>query len=116
MKTCIKTKTGIIAPPRPREKVLIVMYSDGWIEVYADKNVDAHIAQRLHITNPKNATNADEYLESTLPRCYRELYWPIKLRASGQCKKVTPEQALNTHLEMHLLREIRNLGEVFTHG
>jgi len=66
--------------------------------------------------NPTNVNLADEYLESTLPRCYRDLYWPVKLRATGQSRKVMAEQALDTHLNLQLLREIRSLGKVFTHG
>jgi hypothetical protein len=99
----------------PRPKVLIVLHSDGWVEAYAEKNVDVHIVQRLHITNPVNVNLADEYIESTVPRCYRDLYWPVKLRAISQCRLVTPEQRLDAHLDLQLLREIRNLGEVFKH-
>jgi hypothetical protein len=99
-------------PPAPRSKVLIVLYSDGWVEAYAEKYVDVHIVQRLHITNPANANLADEYLESTIPRCYRDLFWPIKRRAMGQCRKVTAEQRLDAHLDLQLLREIQSWGGV----
>ena len=110
--------SGFLPPgqrPAPRSKVLVVLHSDGWVEAYAEKNVDVHIVQRLHITNPANVHLADEYTESTIPRCYRDLYWPVKLRALGQCRRITAEQCLDKHLDLQLLREIRNLGEVFSH-
>ena len=41
-------KTNTIFPPRPREKVLIVLHDDGWVEAYAEKNVDVYIVQHSY--------------------------------------------------------------------
>lgn len=98
--------------------MLIVLHSDGRVQCFADRNVDVHIAHRLNSVideTPDGANRLDEYLESTLPRSFRNLYWPVKLRAFDQCRKITAGQTLNTRLELELLKEIRTLPEVFAH-
>jgi hypothetical protein len=97
--------------PRPeRKKVLVVLHSDGWVEAYSDKTVDVYITQRLHTEDDASVHLVDEYLERSLPKVYRRLYWPVKLRAVGQCRRVTPEAMLDRRLALDLLAALRQIG------
>ena len=99
-------------PPRPpRVKVLVVLHSDSWVECYADKTVDVHIVQRLHVENDASVHLVDLYLEGLLPKCYRRLHWPVKLRAADQCRKVTPEMMLERRWNLDFLAALREVGQ-----
>lgn len=96
-------------PPRPREKVLVVLHADGFVEVFGKENIDVHIARRLHVENERGdlSTLLDEYTTATMPRCYRGLYMPNKCREIGNIESITPEQALDTLYELSILRLLR---------
>ena len=100
------TKNPAAKPRRPREKVLVVLHADGFVEAYAERHVDVHIVNRLQVEDERGelATAVDEYMEATLPRKYRGLNWPNKLRAIGNMKTITPETALDTLYQLHILR------------
>ena len=102
------------APPRKeRIKMLVVMRGNGLIEVYADDHVDVHMVNRLDVGDltAEGATLLDEYHMGTMPRCYRRLYWPKKLRAMGFYEKITPEQALDTLAKKSIVRGLRAMRE-----
>ena len=100
-----------VRPPRPeRVKVLAVLHSDNWVEIYADKHVDVAIVNRVHAINPASANLVDQVLELSIPRCYRRLYEPVNLRAADKCRKVTAEDVLDTRWQLDLLRELREIG------
>lgn len=105
-------------PPRPREGVFVVLHSDGWVEVFAEKHVDVAIVNRLHATDvsPEFATDLDQYTGLSAPRCYRKLYWPNKLRATGQIVKQTFEQEGIRLQNVKTLRKIRAAVEPLTRG
>lgn len=97
----------VIVKPR-RERVLVVLHSDGWVEVYARRNVDVRIVNRLHVTGG-DATTADildALVECDLPQCYRWLYYPRRLRDVGQVRRITPEQKLVAVEDAGLVREV----------
>ena len=98
-------------PPPRREKVLVVLHSDGWVEVYAERHIDVKVVQKLHTIDEsaEMATLLDEYIETTIPKCYRDLYVPVKLRAQDQCRLITADQAADTLLDLYYLRELQKL-------
>jgi hypothetical protein len=100
--------------PHPRrEKVLIVLDADGWVEVYGGRNIDVKIAHRLKTvgTSPETAKLIDQYLESFLPSYYRNLFVPIHLRAQDQCRMVTPDMEADRLEELYYLRELQALDD-----
>ena len=76
---------------QPREAVLVVMHADGWVEVFAEKNVVVHIATFPCVYSAKVANAAEQYVELMMPWRYRKLYWPVKLRAADTVRKATLE-------------------------
>ncbi|MCD4728166.1 MAG: hypothetical protein K8R46_10920 [Pirellulales bacterium] len=102
-------KPAKVRPPRKREKVLVVMHPGGLVEVYASADVDVHICNRLFVDGDTGdlATAVDEYLEATLPKQYRGLHWPNRLRAVGMLEKITPESAMDTLYQLYILRGLR---------
>lgn len=101
------------AAPRRRERVLVVTRADGFVEVFGNRNVDVHIVNRLHVEDERGdlSTRIDEYLTETLPRPYRELYWPSKRRKVGNVECVTPERALDTLRDLAVIRQVRSVEE-----
>jgi hypothetical protein len=97
----------VIVKPR-RERVLVVLHSDGWVEVYARRNVDVRIVNRLHVTggDAMTADILDALVECDLPKCYRWLYYPRRLRDVGQVRRITPEQKLVAVEDAGLVREV----------
>jgi hypothetical protein len=115
MKSEITRDTRPIAPPRPpqpeRVKVLVMLHSDAWVEVYADKRVDVRIVQRLYVEDDASVNLVDEHLERSLPEVYRRLYWPVKLRAAALVRRVTPETALSTLIDLDIIEALRQFRE-----
>lgn len=96
--------------PRRREKVLVVMHPDGLVEIYGGRELDVCVAQRLHV--PQHCEPAAEnYLDGTLPKRYRGLFFPGKLRATGLCETVTPEKALDTLWRLEILKGLRAMRQ-----
>ena len=99
-----------VAPGAPRPTptpVLVVLNPDGFVEVYGD-NISVHIAQRLDVAPaPYNERVADELLDAKLPWRFKQIYFPSKRRACGQCRRVTVEDELDRQLRLELARECR---------
>lgn len=77
-----------------REKVLVIVNADGWIEVYAERWIDV---KTLELWPEQNADDA----VPKLANCYKELHWPYKLRATGYPKfSVRPGEVLPTREEL----------------
>lgn len=72
-----------------REPVLVVLHSDGWVEVYGErKRVSVQVVQRVHSTADGVADLLDEAVERDAKR-HAELYYPRNLLTTGQCERVT---------------------------
>ena len=94
---------------REREKVLVVLHADGYVEVFAGRHVDVRIAQLLDV-HLDDEPLAEEYLEVSVPACYRDLYWPSRLRAMGMVERISPQQELDAQRAVAAIRELRAIG------
>jgi hypothetical protein len=99
------------APRTPRVKVLVVLHSDGWVEIFAADNVDVAIRHRLHTEADASVNLVDEYLERSLPAAYQRLYLPQKLRAFDQCRKVTVEDEIEKRILLQVLAALREVHQ-----
>jgi hypothetical protein len=97
-------------PPKARVRVLVVLSSNGFVEIFGPPEVDAHVAQRLDVP-PECEIKAEEYLDATLPKRYRDLFFPGKVRAIGLVQKITPEQAGDTLWKLSILRGLRAMRQ-----
>lgn len=90
-----------------REPVLVVLHSDGWVEVYGDrKRVNVRVVQRVHSTADDVADLLDELVESDAKR-HGDLYFPRNLIAQGQCERVTAADRLDTATQLAMIEGVR---------
>lgn len=89
-----------------RRKVLVVLYSDGWVEAYSTKDVDVRCVVKPYASTPEGGAIADRYLEATLPGQYAELYAPGNRRNADKCRKVTAAQLLAARCDLELLKTL----------
>jgi hypothetical protein len=92
--------------------VLLVLNSDGYVELFGPAEVVAHVALRL-ATDGGNAGEvaADELLTVTLPRPYREIFFPRNLRASGIVERRTAGDELDRRAALATLQDLRDFRE-----
>ncbi len=107
--TRLANQAAVVIPLPQRQKVLVVLHADGFVEVFGERHVDVHIVNRLHVEDEdaSQANLLDAYHEGTMPWCYRQLYWPNKLRAVGLVEKRTPEKMLDTIWQLSILKGLR---------
>jgi len=95
--------------PQKRTRVLVVLSSNGFVELFADKDVDFHVAQRLHVDTIEAERLAEDLLDITIPKSFRNLFFPGKLRATALVEKITAETALDTLYKLSILRGLREM-------
>lgn len=93
-----------LLPKQKREPVLVVIHSDGWVELYAEKAVDAKIVLRPCATSDPHLL--DQFVEDQLAQRHQDLYYPNKLKAFDLCRKITPERLLDSQYELSIIRAI----------
>lgn len=96
-------------PKAARVPVLVVLHSDGYVEVFGE-HLDVHLVQALAAEQPEEVL-ADEYLDATLPRRFRDLHYPYNLVAAACCERRTAEDELYRRLALELVREARALWQ-----
>ncbi len=75
-----------------RSRVLVVLYSDGWVEAYAERSTLVKVVTKIDAPTPEAGQLAERYLDLALPRVYADLYWPVKRCAVGLCETLTAER------------------------
>ena len=98
------------APAKPREAVLVVLHHDGWVEVYGEHSIDVHIAVMPRMATPEGERLADEYLELTLPKRFRKIYFPGNRRAADMMRKVTPQDIAEKKWAQEMCKVIGNIA------
>ena len=76
---------------------------------YGEEQVDVRIVNRLDVAyeDGELAHLVDEYLEGNLPRMYRHLFWPKKVRATGQAQQITPAGEVDRLVDLDMLHAIQ---------
>ena len=94
---------------RQRTGVLVVLNSDGFVEVYGSLGFQSisRSGTRRMATRLKHC---DEYLDHVLPRPFKELYYPNKLQTVGLCRRITVADEINRRVDLAVLRELRALA------
>lgn len=77
--------------PPPRQAVLVVVHTDGYLEAFADKSVDVRFARMLEFDTPAGEDFAEQCFEMLLPRRYRDLWRRDFLRANGTTDLLRPQ-------------------------
>ncbi len=93
----------------PREAVLIALHGDGYVEAFAAKNVDIKIVSVPHC--PGNEILAEDTVERTLRHRYRDLYWPVNVRASAMHRPLLPSTMARAVVVRDCLSSINTLAE-----
>ena len=81
----------------------MLLHHDKWVEVYAEKNIDARVAVMPHMTTPEGERLAEQYLELTLPKRYRALYWPGSRRAADMVRTIKPQDIARQKWELEMM-------------
>ena len=90
-----------------RQKVLIILHADGFIEAYADREqVDVKTVVMPHSTD---AILAEEYVELTLTKPYRDIYFPLNRRAVDNVRTLLPSQIMQQQLDREFLDILTDL-------
>ncbi len=73
-----------------RHAVLVVSYDDGFIESFAEKNIDVRFARMPVATSLETQCQAEDVLLDRLPKRYSDLFWPNLRRSSGTTRALYP--------------------------
>lgn len=96
--------------PTQREAVLVLAHGDGWLEAFAEKHVDVRIEMVPYMTTQAGEILAEEYVELSVPKRYRDVYWPNLRRAADMMRVVRPSDIAWREYDLELLRAIQQLG------
>lgn len=100
------TRTGKsnLTPPR-REQVLVVAHGDGFIQAFAEGHIDIRIVMMPMVDGSSHGEIlAEEWLERSVPDCYRRIFWPGNVRATAMHERVRPSNIAVGETELALLR------------
>lgn len=93
---------------RHREKVLVLLNADGFVECFASKQVDIHVTNVPQASTPAAEIAAQEYVGLTIPRSYRDVYWPSYRRAAELMRTITATDIMRRDADVELLQSIQN--------
>ncbi|MCO6047951.1 hypothetical protein NG895_28950 [Aeoliella sp. ICT_H6.2] len=106
-------QNGPPAPP-PRQAVLVLAHADGWLEAFAERNIDVLIVMVPTTGTVAGEVVAEEFLDQTLPLRYRDLHWPIKRRAADKLRIVRPSDLVRRQHDLALLQGLDAVEQRFT--
>ena len=98
--------------PTQREAVLILAHGDGWIEAFAEKHVDVRIEMVPWMTTPAGEILAEEYVELSVPKRYRDVYWPNLRRAADMVRTVRPSDIERVAWNLEFLDAVTEAGRI----
>ena len=87
----------------------MVLSSDGFVEVFGGREVDCHVAQRLAVDSIEAERMAEEFLDGTLPKRFRELFLPGMLRRPGLSSGLRRKRRIDTLWQLEILKGLREL-------
>ena len=95
------------AKSRQREKVLIVLNVDGFVEVYAEDHVDCRIVNRVDVSDPEAEILAERVVEKQLPPAYCDLFYPGGRRAIGNVESIRPSDLWQRETNSRIHKTLR---------
>ena len=95
-------------PPFKRTDALVVLHPDGYVEFFGEPGLRVHVATALAVAPPEEVL-AERYLDQGLPKWAERLHYSNKLRASGQCRRVTAKDELERRHDLHIVRGLADL-------
>lgn len=110
------TSYHISKRPTQREAVLVLAHGDGWIEAFGEKHIDVRIEMVPYVTTQPGEILAEEYVETSLPKRFRDVYWPGDRRAADMLRVVRPCDIAWREYDVGLLRAIQELGKTQEEG
>ena len=107
-------KRSIVLPSanrfrRPRPvPVLVVLHSDGYVEVFGSDAVRPVVVNRLD--SCADPLLIDEYLETQIPRSHRPIHLPRCLRGTGSLEQLTAAGEIDRLSRLQTLERIERVG------
>ena len=92
---------------REREKILVLLYHDGFVEVYGDKHIDCRIVNVPVTGLAAGEILAEQFVELTIPRCYRDIYFPTAKRATELLRPARSSDIAYRKWSVELVRQIQ---------
>lgn len=80
--------------PRMRQAVLVAVHGDGYLEVFANQNIDVRIVRMPVAHTLRGEQIAEDCFELMLPRRWRDIWRRDHLRSNGSTAPLTAEAAL----------------------
>lgn len=99
----------------PRTPVLIEVHADGYLEVYARKDVDVYFVDRPVANSPSAGTKVDEIVDLLIPRRYRELRWANLRRSYLPARTTAADLLLRLQLQAEW-KALTKLGNIMRRG
>jgi hypothetical protein len=84
--------------------VLVAIHSDGYIEVFGERDIDVRIVNVPAVGSVRGEILAEEFIELNLPPRHRAVYAPGMIRAAKCGRKVTPQEIADVRTSLQLLR------------
>ncbi|WP_442485599.1 hypothetical protein [Aeoliella sp. SH292] len=97
--------------PQP---VLLLAHADGWLEVFAERHIQAKIVMVPSTGSLTGELLAEQYLDATLPHRYRDLHWPGKLRAADRLRTVRPSDLMRREHDLAILQGLDGIERHFS--
>lgn len=105
-----RADTGDATSRPKREPVLVILNSDGFVEVFANKNVDALIVNKIHASTPEGEITVEEFTDSKLPRRFKDVHWPALRRATENWRKFTMVDHFDAEHKIACFAALENLA------
>ena len=99
------------SPPPRREQVLVIAHHDNWIECFAERHIDVRIVMMPYVgIDATGEILAEQWLEQSIPECYRNIYFPGNLRAAAKIETILPSKIAWRNAEMSFLRLLNTMA------
>lgn len=84
--------------------VLVVAHADGYIEVFADKGIRCRFVNICQMPTVEGEILAERYLEESLPKPFKDIYFPGNRIVTGNVLQLTPELLAKREFEVDVVR------------
>jgi len=89
---------------------LVLIYSDGFIETYGEKNLDVFIINVPETDSKRAELLAEEYVEINIPVRHRHIYTPGLIRAVKLGRVVTADEIYETRQSLSMIRALEPIN------